>query len=98
MALTGGKVTKYAVARGNTIISDGYAKPEQAQQQHTHLCEQMTTLGLTPDLDVVEVTVTTTLSKPKVHRDHADVDITATIETATIPTDEGEGASESPRP
>lgn len=63
--LTNTSSTQYAVARGTDIISDGYSTPEIAAQQAQHLSEVMVSVGLEPDLHVVEVTVKTTIGKPK---------------------------------
>lgn len=86
--------TLYAAARGDQILSDGYDKPETAQQQAQHLNEQMEALSLTGDVTVVEVLVTTKLGRAKPYRDHVEVPVTATVETTNPedgnPTDQTE--------
>lgn len=59
--------TLYAVARGTTILSDGYATPDFADMQLKHLSETMTAVGLEPDLHLVTVEVETTLGEPKLY-------------------------------
>lgn len=80
--MTLGPITKtqYAAARGDQLLSDGYDTPAQAKQQAQHLNEQMTALGLNPDIIVVEVLVTTKLGRAKPYRDHVEVDVTTTVE------------------
>lgn len=64
--------TQYAAARGDNILSDGYDTPDQAKQQARHLAEQMTALGLEPDITVVEVLVKTTIGRAKPYREKTE--------------------------
>ena len=62
--LEGKTETKYAVARRNSIISDGYDDVATAQQQLAHIEDTMRSVGLKPDVHVVVVDVETSVGRP----------------------------------
>lgn len=66
MSLENSTVTKYAIARGQSLISDGYDDIDTAQRQFSHLEENARSLGIEPDFRVVTVEVETKVGRPHV--------------------------------
>lgn len=83
MSIESSKTTKFGVARGNKLVSDGYDTPAIAQQQHAHMTESMEALSLKPDLHVVEFEVETIVGRPRTYVEPTDQD--DTIPDADLP-------------
>jgi hypothetical protein len=68
MSKTTTEETRYAVARGEKIVSDehGHTAVESAQGELGYLNKQMENVGLDPDLRLVEFDVKTTVERSRV--------------------------------
>jgi hypothetical protein len=77
------KTTEYAAARDGEIIGATFPELDRAKQQVAYVSESMTNAGLTPDIELVEVTKTVTISKARAYKE-------PTGEPETEPTDQVE--------
>ena len=66
------KTTEYAAARDGEIIGTTYPELDRAKQQVAYVGESMTNAGLTQDVELVEVTKTVTISKPRAYKAPTD--------------------------
>ena len=76
------KTEKYGVARKGELIGVLYGTEAEAQQQHAHVSQTLENLGLTPDVDVVQVTETVSYGKPRVieHAENAPAETEPTTD------------------
>lgn len=63
------KTTEYAAARNGEIIGATFPELDRAKQQVAYVSESMTNAGLTPDIELVEVTKTVTISKARTYKE-----------------------------
>lgn len=62
-------VTKYAVARKEKLVGALHDAPSSAIAEHASVSATMESVGLEPDVRVVEVDVTTSISRPRAYRE-----------------------------
>lgn len=62
-------VTKYGVARGESIVGDLFDTPETMHRHHAFIEDSMRAAGLEPDVRLVEVEVTTTTGRPRAYKE-----------------------------